>query len=92
VYGLRKADVDMDAGSILVTRSHGRDATKGGHTDVIPIANPLVPYLKAAIENAPGDLVFPRGDGTIRPMRSAPEKVLRAALKRAGLIDAYDHT
>jgi len=51
-----------------------------------------VPYLKAAIENAPGDLVFPRGDGTIRPVRSAPEKVLRAALKRAGLIDAYDHT
>ena len=91
LYGLRKTDVDLDTGTILVTRSHGRDTTKGGHADTIPIAAALLPFLKDAVERAPGALVFPRADGSMRPVHSVPQKVLRAALKRAGLIDAYDH-
>ena len=90
LYGLRKADVDIDARTLLVTRSHARDTTKGGHADAIPIADALLPYVKGTIEDAQGELVFPRADGSMRPAHSAPEKVLRAALKRAGLIDAYD--
>jgi hypothetical protein len=51
-----------------------------------------LPFIRDAIEHAPSELVFPRADGSMRPIHSAPEKVLRAALKRAGLVDAYDHT
>ena len=91
LYGLQKADVDLTERTMLVTRSHGRDTTKGGHEDTIPIADSLLPYLKDAVENAPGSLVFPREDGSMRPEHSSPEKVLRRALKRAGFVDAFDH-
>jgi integrase len=57
--GLRKADVDLDGGFITVRRSYDRETTKGGHADVIPIAPALAPYLQAAIDASPSELVFP---------------------------------
>src|SRR5712692_9614987 len=57
--GLRKSDVDLDAGMITVRCSYDRETTKGGHADVIPIAPALAPYLQAAIDASPSDLVFP---------------------------------
>ncbi len=41
--GLRKRDVDLEAGLLTVARSGDRDLTKGGHADTIPIATELVP-------------------------------------------------
>src|SRR5467141_4191489 len=61
--GLRKCDVDLDAGLITVRCSYDRETTKGGHADVIPIAPALMPYLQAAIDATPSDLVFPWPDG-----------------------------
>jgi integrase len=90
--GLRKSDVDLDAGLITVRCSYDRETTKGGHADVIPIAPALAPYLQAAIEASPSDLVFPWPDGSMRSPECDPEKVLRRALARAGLVVRYDHS
>lgn len=89
--GLQKRDVDLARGFILVGRSYERDTTKGGHTDAIPIAPGLVPYLEEALESK-GDLVFPWPDGRMRSPGTDPQKILRTALARAGLVVGYDHT
>ena len=90
LFGLRKADVDLEHGTITVARSYDRDTTKGGHADVIPIAPPLKPYLAAALES-PGDLVFPAPGAGMRSPEADPQKVLRHALARAGIVVGYDH-
>jgi hypothetical protein len=41
---------------------------------------------------SPGDLVFPWPDGRMRTQETDPQKVLRTALARAGLVDGYEHT
>src|SRR5437588_2365091 len=79
-------------GMITVRCSYGRETTKGGHADVIPIAPALTPYLQAAIDASPSDLVFPWPDGSMRSPECDPEKVLRRALARAGLVERYEHS
>ncbi len=49
LFGLRKSDVDLEAGTITIRRSYDSDTTKGGHADVIPIADPLKPFLQEAL-------------------------------------------
>jgi integrase len=90
--GLLKSDVDVDAGVITVRRSYDRETTKGGHADVIPVAPALEPYLQAAIDESPSELVFPWPDGSMRSPECDPAKVLRRALARAGLVEGYDHS
>ena len=91
LFALRKADVDLSLGLITVGRSHERDTTKGGHADLLPIALPLLPVLREQLERAPGPLVFPDASGKQRPREADPQKVLRTALARAGLVEGYDH-
>jgi integrase len=91
LFGLRKVDVDLASRTLTVARSHDRDTTKGGHADVIPVAEPLVPVLDAQLRDAPGDLVFPDADGKMRKDEADPQKVLRHALARAGIVVGYDH-
>jgi len=90
--GLRKCDVDLDAGLITVRCSYDRETTKGGHADVIPVAPALAPYLHDAIDASPSDLMFAWPDGSMRSPECDPEKVLRRALGRAGLVERYDHS
>jgi hypothetical protein len=75
-----------------VRRSHQREGTKGGDEALLPIPEPLVPYLKHAIEVARGSLLFPRANGKPRPEKTGMEKVLRRALVRAGIVSGYRHT
>jgi integrase len=88
--GLRKADVDLD-GFITVRCSYDRETTKGGHADVMPIAPALAPYLQAAIDASPSELVFPWSDGSMRSPECDPQKALRRALARAGVVERYEH-
>jgi len=90
--GLRKPDVDLDSGLITVRRSYDAETTKGGHADVVPIAPALAPYLKSAVDESGSEFVFPWEDGSMRSPECDPEKVLRRALARAGLVEGYDHT
>ena len=56
LFALRKSDVDLSLGTIMVARSNERQTTKGGHADLIPIAAPLFPILKYQLEHAPGSV------------------------------------
>ena len=91
LFGLQKCDVDLRHGVIIVRRSYNRNTTKGGHADVIPIAPPLLSFLDAALGSSKSDLVFPDADGQMRSKEAAPQKVLRHALARAGLVECYEH-
>jgi integrase len=91
LFALRKSDVDLTLGTIVVARSNARDTTKGGHADLIPVAAPLFPILKHQLEHAPGSLVFPAPDGSQRSSEADPQKILRTALARAGLVEGYQH-
>lgn len=73
IFGLRKTDVDLEGRTLTVARSYDNETTKGGHADVLPIAEPLVPFLEAAIASSNSDLVFPNDDGGMcrRSPRSA---------------------
>ena len=53
LFGLRKRDVDLATGTLTIARSYDKETTKGGHADIIPIAKPLVPYLRAAMAAPP---------------------------------------
>src|SRR2546430_6846222 len=92
LFGLRTSDVDLDHRTITVRRSYDRETTKGGHADAIPIAEVLVPFLEEALASSSSELVFPAHDGRMRSPEADPQKVLRTALARAGLVDYWFHT
>ena len=91
LFALRKADVDFDAGLIVVSRSHDRDIPKGGRAEAIPINSELVGYLKRAITASPSELVFPDEEGNMLPKHTALEEVLRRAMRKAGIVTGYVH-
>ena len=87
LIGLRKKDVDVKRRLLTVERSYERDTTKGGHSDVIPIAAELEPYLRAALRASSSQLLFPRSDGSMHREDIHLEDKLRRALGRAGLVE-----
>ena len=91
LLALQKSDVDLAGRILTVGRSHGRDTTKGGHADAVPIATELVPYLKLAIATSTSELVFPKADGSRMRPDVALENILRRALGRAGIVLGWDH-
>jgi integrase len=91
LFALQKADVDFDAGLILVSRSHDRDIPKGGRVEAVPINSELTTYLKKAIAASPSELVFPGERGKMLPKHTAMEEVLRRAMRRAGIVTGYVH-
>jgi integrase len=91
LLALCKSDVDLTAGTVVVARSHASDTTKGGHADLLPIAEGLVPFLREALATSTSELLFPAEDGSQRAPDSALHKVLRRALGRAGLVEGYNH-
>jgi integrase len=91
LLGLRKSDVDLASQFIVVNRSYDRETTKGGHADAIPIAEELVPYLRAALKASPSDLVFPDPRGKMLSRHTPLEEVLRRALAHAGIVEGWEH-
>src|SRR6202022_3694504 len=92
LFGLRKSDVDLEHRMITVRRSYDRETTRGGHADAIPIAEALIPFLEEALPGSTGELVFPGPDGSMRSQEADPQKILRTAFARAGLVDHWVHT
>ena len=91
IFGMRKEDVDLAAGIIMVNRSWDAPRTKDGKAQPVPIADQLRPRLTKALREAPGPLVFPRADGTMHSRKLRLNRMLRAAIARAGLIEGYEH-
>ena len=91
LFALRKVDVDLPRRLLTVAGSHDNDTTKGGHTDVIPIATELVPFLEQAMARSPSELVFPAPDGGQWRADTDLPSVLRTALKRAEIVTGWKH-
>lgn len=89
LVALRREDVDLERGSILIRRSKERDETKTGRQRLIPILKGCAAELKEALLVAPGALVFPReGSDTLRDTHELSKR-LRAAMVRAGICERW---
>lgn len=86
LLGLRKEDVNLIDGTITVRHSYAYETTNGGHADVIPVAEPLTPYLREAMDLSPSELVLPDASGKMRRGDTKLHAVLRRALGRAGIV------
>jgi excisionase family DNA binding protein len=91
LLGLRKSDIDMENGTITVARSYDHETTKGGHADVLPMAEELRPFIEEAFRTSPSPLLFPRKDGKMHSHETALDVILRRALGRAGIVTGYMH-
>lgn len=91
IFGARKIDVDTAHWTLNVCRSHKRDVTKGGQTHVLPIPTALQPWIQWQLDNTPGEFLFPAADGSQRPREADPQKILRSALARAGIVQGWEH-
>ncbi|BDG04984.1 hypothetical protein AMOR_39800 [Anaeromyxobacter oryzae] len=90
VFGLRKEDVDLRADIIMVARSWDAPRTKDGKSLPVPVAPGLKPFLVEAMKS-PGPFVFPQADGSMQPRDLRLGKMLRAAIREAGVVDGYEH-
>ena len=54
-------------------------------------ADQLRPHLEKALKEAPGELVFPKPDGSMQSRKLRLNRMLRAAIARAGLIEGFEH-
>lgn len=90
LFALRKDVVDLKQHRLHVCASHGRDTTKGGHDDWIPIPEELIPYLRRAIKASRSELVFPGARGMHNRDTKLAQR-LRSALRRAGIVEGWDH-
>jgi integrase len=90
IFGLRKVDVDLDEGLVMVARSWDAPRTKDGKALPVPIASALRPYLEFALRTTPGELVFPRETGEMHPRDLRLGKVLRRAIAGAGLVSGFE--
>ncbi|MBX7096454.1 MAG: site-specific integrase [Myxococcaceae bacterium] len=88
---LRKSDIDLKERTISICRSNENDTTKGGHADLLPIADELVPYLQEAIDTSPSELVFPDAKGNRQRHDVKLQKVLRKAMVKAGIVTGFLH-
>jgi excisionase family DNA binding protein len=88
---LRKTSVDLERRELAVEASWGRTTTKGGHGDVLPIPEALVPFLQAAMDASPIELVFPDTNGKMMKVDIKLQHVLRRALARADIVLGYVH-
>ncbi len=83
--GMRREDVDLAAGVVVVRRSHGRAQTKTGRERVVPIHSELVADFRRVLRG-PSPYVFGRRDGGRR--RGSAKRltdILCEALAAAGI-------
>lgn len=91
ICGLQKTDIDWEFLTVRVARSYDNDTTKGDREDTLPIPSPLAPFLKDACDRSPSEWVFPGTGGKMRTEHCDPQRILRSALVRAGLIEGHIH-
>jgi integrase len=89
--GLQKPDFDLTRRLLTVRRSYERPFPKSAQQRVVRVPEELVPFLEFAAATSESDWLFPGEGGAMGPPTWKPEKVLRPALKRAGIVDGYTH-
>lgn len=91
---LRREDVDLAAGTIVIRRSNGRNSTKTGKVRTVPIPDALRPTLEQALALSPATcpLVFPDPRGRLQRADAKLSRMLQDALRRAGLVTGYRYS
>ncbi len=89
--GLLKTDVDLAGRRITVCRAYGRPWPKGRKKRIVRIATELVPFIEYALEALPGPWLLPDRKGRMHTPNWKPEKLLRTALRRAGIVTGFLH-
>jgi len=89
--GLQKTDVDLPRRLLAVRRSYGRPFPKSARQRVVRIPEELVPFLEYALAASPRAWLFSGEHGSVRSPLWKPEKVLRPALRRAGIVNGHTH-
>lgn len=87
--GLLKAEVDLVHRVAHMNHSHERDTTKGGIGRPVGIPPWLVPILRKHFESTASVYAFPGKNGERQPRWVALHKIMKTALKAAGLITGY---
>ncbi len=85
LWALRRADVDLVEGVLVVRGSHGRATTKGGKARALPIHPELRPHLARVLLSHTDELVFPSPFGGRRSEDAKTSRDFKAALKAAGI-------
>ncbi len=88
--GLRKDAFDAVRRTLYVGTSYAAQQTKGKRWDTLPVPSALVPHLEAALKT-PGPFMFPTPSGSMKTENAAPEDILKAAMRRARLIEGWVH-
>ena len=92
VFGLLKSQVDLQRLLLRVERSMAStDETKAAREALLPIPRALVPYIQQALDTRPGKYLFPNPE-TGRPRtKESAKRIVEWTMKRAGLVQGYDH-
>lgn len=91
--GLLCGDVDLEKQLIKVRRSYDKLTTKTKKKRFVAVPDFLIPALRSQIAGrGPDELLFPEQDGSMMPSDKNLVKLLRVALKRAGIVECFEHT
>lgn len=91
LFALRKSDVDFNAGTIFIHRSHGRDETKTGRDRLVPLLAAIAQDVYEAVQASPSEIVFAAPDGKQQRGDTKMTRVIRTAMASAG-IGIIEHT
>lgn len=91
LFALQDIDVDLKARTIHIHRSHERNKTKTGEERTIYVHRELLPVLREALALRSGPLLFPAPNGERWPRRNRLTKLLRSAMKRAGVVTGFKY-
>jgi integrase len=81
--GLTKGDVDFARGVIHVRHSHERGATKTGKARIVPIVAAIAGDVRTLVDQARGELLFTRADGSRFRRDTKLADVLHTAMAEA---------
>ncbi len=90
IIALSTSDVDLEARTLRISKSHHRKTTKGGKDSYLPIPIEAMPYFRAAVAATPSEILFPAPDGTQRSRHTKTEQIIRRLILRAGLVEGWD--
>lgn len=85
LFALHKSDVDFNAGTIFVHRSHGRDETKTGKDRLVPLLPAIAQDVYEAHHHSPSDLLFAAPSGARQRADTKLTRVIRTAMVEAGV-------
>jgi integrase len=88
IFALTKRDWDQSNSTLKISKSHDK-GTKTGKTRVLPVPRILVPILREALLS---DSIFlcPNSRGKQMGREADPQKAVRLALARAGILGEVD--